>query len=88
MEYVLLGDDVSDGVFAWINVGIDATEDSDVTPAAHYTEDGGVENENSGMGMGGGSPPGSSFTASARPSHISAYALRNLSCHSKIFRIG
>ncbi|KAJ6021203.1 hypothetical protein N7540_006707 [Penicillium herquei] len=62
MQYVLLGDDVSDGVFAWITVGIDATEDSDITPAAYYTENGGVENENSGMGMGGGSQPGSSTT--------------------------
>ncbi|KAJ5722213.1 hypothetical protein N7488_000248 [Penicillium malachiteum] len=72
MEYVFLGDDVSDGIFAWITVGIDATEDSDITPAAYYTENGGVENEDSGMGGGGGggSAPGSS-TASAgsgRPS--------------------
>ncbi|KAJ5611954.1 hypothetical protein N7528_009059 [Penicillium herquei] len=66
MEYVFLGDDVSDGIFAWITVGIDATEDSDITPAAYYTENGGVENEDSGMGGGGGggSGPGSS-TASA-----------------------
>ncbi|KAJ5709720.1 hypothetical protein N7493_010011 [Penicillium malachiteum] len=65
MEYVFLGDDVSDGIFAWITVGIDATEDSDITPAAYYTENGGVENEDSEMGGGGGgSGPGSS-TASA-----------------------
>ncbi|KAJ6113395.1 hypothetical protein N7523_006712 [Penicillium sp. IBT 18751x] len=68
MEYVYLGDDVSDGIFAWITVGIDSTEDSDITPAAYYTEEGGVENENSGgMGGGGGMPPGfsSSGTSSA-----------------------
>jgi hypothetical protein len=65
MEYVYLGDDVSDGIFAWITVGIDSTEDSDVTPAAYYTEDGGVENENSGMGGGGGAPPGSFSSTSA-----------------------
>ncbi|KAJ5632764.1 hypothetical protein N7490_009103 [Penicillium lividum] len=47
MEYVLLGDDVSDGVFAWITVGIDSTESTDVTPAAYYTEEGGVENDSS-----------------------------------------
>ncbi|KAJ5166268.1 uncharacterized protein N7482_005049 [Penicillium canariense] len=66
MEYVLIGDDVSEGIFAWISVGIDGTEDTDVTPAAYYTSEGGVENESSGSGMGGGSPPGdsSSFTAS------------------------
>jgi hypothetical protein len=66
MEYVYLGDDVSDGIFAWISVGIDPTKDSSVTPAAYYTEQGGVENESSGgMGGGGGSggsPPGASAT--------------------------
>ncbi|OQD61991.1 hypothetical protein PENPOL_c014G05988 [Penicillium polonicum] len=59
MEYVYLGDDISDGIFAWISVGMDPTVDSSVSPAAYYTEQGGVENENSGMG-GGGSPPGGS----------------------------
>lgn len=73
MEYVFLGDDVSDGLFAWITVGIDGTEDSDVTPAAYYTEEGGVENENSGMGMGGPPPgSGSSSTASASGSRSTA----------------
>lgn len=57
MEYVYLGDDVSDGIFAWISLGIDPSKDSSVTPAAYYTEQGGVENENSGMGGGGGPPP-------------------------------
>ena len=69
MEYVFLGDDVSEGIFAWISVGIDATEDTDITPAAYYTEEGGVENENSGMGGPGGGgpggPPGASSTSSA-----------------------
>lgn len=62
MEYVYLGDDISDGIFAWISVGMDPTVDSSVSPAAYYTEQGGVENENSGPGMGGGggSPPGGS----------------------------
>ncbi|KAJ5301906.1 hypothetical protein PENANT_c062G04262 [Penicillium antarcticum] len=67
MEYVYLGDSVSDGIFAWISMGIDPTEDKSVTPAAYYTEEGGVENENSGSGMDG-SPPGmsgSSTTAAA-----------------------
>ncbi|OOQ82041.1 extracellular dioxygenase [Penicillium brasilianum] len=63
MEYVLLGDDLSDGIFAWISVGVDSTEDTSVNAAAYYTEQGGVENESSGMGGGsggGGSPPGAS----------------------------
>jgi hypothetical protein len=69
MEYVYVGDNVSDGIFAWISVGIDATKDSSVTPTAYYTEQGGVENESSGMGGGGGgsgggvSPPGASTTS-------------------------
>lgn len=67
MEYVLLGDDISDGIFAWISVGVDSTEDTSVTPAAYYTEQGGVENESSG-GMGGGPGDASSFSApSSRP---------------------
>ncbi|RDW67258.1 intradiol ring-cleavage dioxygenase [Aspergillus mulundensis] len=54
VEYVLLGEDVTDGIFAWINVVIDSSQSTDVTPAAYLTEDGGVENPNSGMGGGGG----------------------------------
>jgi hypothetical protein len=72
MEYVYLGDDISDGIFAWITVGMDPTQDTTVTPAAYYTEEGGVENENSGAPGGGGSPPGGAPsgappTASATP---------------------
>jgi len=54
VQYVFLGDDVQDGIFAWISLGIDATEDSAITPAAYMTEDGGVANENSGIGGPGG----------------------------------
>lgn len=43
MEYVYIGDSVSDGIFAWITIGVDPTTDTTVTPAAYYTEDGGVE---------------------------------------------
>ncbi|KAE8372306.1 Intradiol ring-cleavage dioxygenase [Aspergillus bertholletiae] len=71
VEYVFLGDDVSDGIFGWISVGMDATEDTSVSPAAYFTEDGGVENENSGMG-GGGSPPGFGSSSSAVPLATSA----------------
>lgn len=59
VNYVLLGDDVSQGVFAWISLGINATLNDSTEPAAWYTEEGGVENENSGPGGGsGGAPPG------------------------------
>ena len=67
MEYVYLGDSVSDGIFAWISMGMDPTEDTTVTPAAYYTEQGGVENESSGSGMGGGGgyPPGQSGSSTS-----------------------
>ncbi|CAH0023484.1 unnamed protein product [Clonostachys rhizophaga] len=71
MEYTLLGDDVSQGLFAWLAFGINVTASTEITPAAFRYEDGGVENANSGMGggNGGGAPgggPGS--TPSASPS--------------------
>ena len=74
MEYVFLGDRVEDGIFAWISAAIDVTGDSDVTPAAYRTKDGGVSNPNSGMGMGPppGSDSGSSSSASAPSSSASA----------------
>lgn len=64
MEYVYLGEDITDGLFAWISVGVNPKEDNEVIPSAYYTEEGGVENEDAGigMGMGGGgdAPPGAS----------------------------
>ncbi|KAF2635854.1 aromatic compound dioxygenase [Massarina eburnea CBS 473.64] len=54
MEYVLLGDDVTDGIFAWIAFGMDTSSNYTISPAAYLYADGGVENENSQMGGGGG----------------------------------
>ncbi|KAI4596070.1 hypothetical protein KJ359_006362 [Pestalotiopsis sp. 9143b] len=56
VDYALLGDQPSDGILAWITVGIDssANHTDQATPAAHYYEDGGVD---SGLSMGGGGPP-------------------------------
>lgn len=61
MEYALLGDSVSDGLFAWLSFGINTTASDSVSPAAFLYESGAVENENSGMGggPGGGGPGGS-----------------------------
>jgi hypothetical protein len=59
VEYVLLGDSVADGLFGWLAFGIDTTASYNITPAAYLTENGGVENENAGAGMGGGPPGGS-----------------------------
>lgn len=59
VEYVYVGDGVSDGIFGWISVGFDPTQDKTVSPAAYWTENGGVANENGGGGgPPGGGPPG------------------------------
>ncbi|KAL2832522.1 Intradiol ring-cleavage dioxygenase [Aspergillus cavernicola] len=68
VEYVLIGDKVEDGIFAWISVVVDSSESTSVTPAAYLTEDGGVENENSGMGGGGGGGGGGEMPTGAPPS--------------------
>jgi hypothetical protein len=69
MKYVLLGDDVSDGIFAWISVAIDPTADRELSPAAYYTSDGGFENANSAMGggPGGSSPSGAALSGTGAP---------------------
>lgn len=62
MEYTLLGDDISEGLFAWLAFGINTTVSNSVTPAAFLYKEGGVANANSGGGGGGpgggsGGPP-------------------------------
>ncbi|KAM0820094.1 putative Intradiol ring-cleavage dioxygenases domain-containing protein [Seiridium cardinale] len=63
VDYALLGDQPSDGVLAWITVGIDssANHTDQAVPAAHYYKDGGVD---SGLSLGGpgGPPPGANGT--------------------------
>ncbi|KAI1764480.1 aromatic compound dioxygenase [Hypoxylon sp. FL1150] len=56
-EYTYVGEDVSDGIFAWIAFGINTTLTQSITPAAYYYADGGVENSDSGSGGSGGSAP-------------------------------
>lgn len=68
-EYVLLGEDVSDGIFAWLAFGMDTTAVYNVTAAASWTSEGGVENENAGAGGGGGgAPPNGTAPTGAPPS--------------------
>ncbi|KAI1208505.1 aromatic compound dioxygenase [Annulohypoxylon truncatum] len=67
-EYTLLGDDVTDGLFAWIAFGINSTQTQSITPAAFYYKDGGVANSDSATGGPGGAPnvtASSSVSASA-----------------------
>ncbi|THU92408.1 aromatic compound dioxygenase, partial [Dendrothele bispora CBS 962.96] len=44
VEYVYLGDDISDGIFSWIALGIDTTSSYQISAASTLTEDGGVAN--------------------------------------------
>ncbi|VUC27012.1 unnamed protein product [Clonostachys rosea] len=63
MNYVLLGESVSEGVLAWISFGINSTYVRTVSAAATYYEGGGVSNGDSGGG-GPGGPGGPSGTPS------------------------
>ncbi|KAK1942535.1 hypothetical protein P3T76_006034 [Phytophthora citrophthora] len=58
-EYVLLGDSVSDGVLAWISVGVDMTRAQTITAAGTLTADGGVMADSTSTTMGGGMGGGS-----------------------------
>lgn len=45
MHYVLLGDDISDGILAWISLGIDPSADVSMPSAGSWTKNGGDTNE-------------------------------------------
>lgn len=66
IEYVLLGDSVSDGVFGWLAFGMDSKASYNITPAVYWTENGGVANPNSGGG--GGPRPSGARPSGASPS--------------------
>ncbi|KIX08692.1 uncharacterized protein Z518_03349 [Rhinocladiella mackenziei CBS 650.93] len=68
VEYVLLGDTVEDGILAWISIGIDPTEDKEVSNAATYYSDGGVTNDNAQEGVGGVPPNGTAIGSGVPPS--------------------
>lgn len=77
-EYVYLGNGLQDGLFAWIQIGINAsadyTDNSYYSIAGYYDENGGHENtDSSAMGGGGGGGPGASGAPSgAMPSGTAA----------------
>jgi hypothetical protein len=58
VEYSLLGESVSDGIFAWIAFGIDLTSEYTVSPAASLYASGGVEDSSSSGGGAGGNGTG------------------------------
>lgn len=61
MEYVLLGDSLSDGLLAWTSIGVNMSASYDVSAAATLYASGGVANAKS-MGGGGGGPGGNTTT--------------------------
>ncbi|XTI90716.1 putative extracellular dioxygenase [Cenococcum geophilum] len=69
-QYVLLGDTVADGIFAWATIGVNTTASYDTSYAATLTSSGGVLNGNSSVGGGPGSAPSGSGVPSGTPSGI------------------
>ncbi|KAJ4357991.1 uncharacterized protein N0V89_002568 [Didymosphaeria variabile] len=68
VEYVYLGDSISEGLFGWIAFGIDTAAARNVTPAVYLTENGGVANPNAGAGGPGG--PGGPPPTGSRPTNL------------------
>jgi hypothetical protein len=73
-EYVYLGQGLSDGLFAWIQIGINAsadyTDNSYYSIAAYFDENGGHQNTDSSAfgGGGGGEAPSGAAPSGAIPS--------------------
>ncbi|KAJ5190002.1 Intradiol ring-cleavage dioxygenase core [Penicillium cf. griseofulvum] len=63
-EYIYLGEGLDDGLFAWIQIGInttaDYTDDSYYSIAGFHGADGGYQNSDSSFGGGSGGPAGAS----------------------------
>lgn len=78
VEYAYLGDDLEDGLLAWVHVGYNSSDSISVSPGAYFYGTGGVESTNSGMGGGGsGGPsgaPSGAFPSGAAPSGIPSSA--------------
>lgn len=73
VEYVLLGDTLQDGILAWMSIGIDPTQNNEVSNAATFYATGGVANTNSGgaPGAAGGLPGGDSNGSGVAPGNSS-----------------
>lgn len=76
VEYVLLGSDISDGIFAWISLGIDPETDTATSSAGTHYADGDVTNENQNLFGSAGLPSGiSSSTGSSTSSATSTASI-------------
>ncbi|KAF3765785.1 hypothetical protein M406DRAFT_38511 [Cryphonectria parasitica EP155] len=77
-QFLYLGDDITDGLFAWIQIGINATADyqdnSYYAVAGYLAADGGHAEENSLTGGGGGgngtAPSGAAPSGTAVPTSV------------------
>ncbi|KAB2572126.1 putative gpi anchored protein [Lasiodiplodia theobromae] len=71
-EYIYLGPDVTDGLMAWIQIGINTSanyiDDDYYSVAAYLQADGGHENADSATGFGGGGEGGNGTMTGAMPS--------------------
>lgn len=71
-EYIYLGEGLDDGLFAWIQIGInttaDYTDNSYYSIAAYHYADGGVQNSDSSFGGGSGGAPSGSAPSGSAPS--------------------
>ncbi|KAF6803610.1 GPI anchored protein [Colletotrichum sojae] len=68
-QFVYLSDDLQDGIFAWIQIGVNAsadyTDDEYYNIAGYIDADGGHASESSFTGGGGGAPGGGNGTANS-----------------------
>lgn len=64
-EYVFLGDDISDGIFSWLTIGIDTSASYETSYAALLTANGGVASDDSESGDDEGAMPSGTPGASA-----------------------
>jgi protocatechuate 3,4-dioxygenase beta subunit len=67
MEYILLGDSITDGVLAWTSIGVNVSASYNVQAAATIYESGGVENEQSGGPGGNGTFGGNGTMPTGTP---------------------
>lgn len=56
VDYSLIGEDISEGVYAWITLAIDPGASFDTPAVSHWTDHGGVPGDDTGP-PGGGPPP-------------------------------
>ncbi|KAL1592038.1 hypothetical protein SLS60_011630 [Paraconiothyrium brasiliense] len=72
VEYVYLGEDISEGLFGWISFGIDTSASQNVTAAAWLTPDGGVANPEGGPRFTPSSSGSSSLPTASASALVSA----------------